>query len=272
VNSGNWQRIEAPPFSNRRIIQEAEELTKSYARDFKKVPASIFTINFDHIYENFIYPKYGINLEEDCDLGYDNQGKKLLGRFDLATNTAFIDASLGPGSRDWRRTFTCWHEVGGHGILQGPWLKREMGRFCQTRYIETTEASIDEQTEYKLERQANLFASHAAAPSWFLRYVLHTTYQPGHPFRYVGPGRYSFYVNKTDLFREIKDFNHLCWTVANYLSGRFGGLSREALGYRIAEVGFVIDDCHPGLRLNRSARSTARFTEPSHVLAAVGCR
>ena len=128
MNQSDKQRIDAPPFSNRRIVRSAEELTKNYVRAMKPDPR-LLTINLDHVYENHIYPKYGIGLEEDCNLGHDKQGKKILGRFDVETNTAYIDASLGPKGRGHRRIFTCWYEVGGHGILQGEWLRRELAVF-----------------------------------------------------------------------------------------------------------------------------------------------
>ena len=86
MNSGDQQRIEAPPFSDRRIVEAAEELTRNYVRATNPNPA-ILTINFDHVYENYIYPIYGIALEEDCNLGQDEQGNKILGRFDVETNT-----------------------------------------------------------------------------------------------------------------------------------------------------------------------------------------
>ena len=101
---------------------------------------------------------------EGCNLGHDEQRNKILGRFDVETNTAYIDTSLGPESPDPRRIFTCWHEVGGHGILQGQWLCRELARSHRFRYIITTEDSLDGRTRYELDRQANLFAAHAAAP------------------------------------------------------------------------------------------------------------
>ncbi len=269
MNAGNWRRIEAPPFSDRRIVQTAEDMTRKYVRATNPDPV-LLTINFDHIYENYIYPEYGIALEEDCNLGHDEQGKKILGRFDVDTNTAYIDTSLGPGSRDPRRTFTCWHEVGGHGILQGQWLRRELSRFNHTRSIVTTEESIDGRTHYELDRQANLFAARAAAPTWFLRRVIQETYQPTHPLRYIGPGRYCLSVNKATRYRDAEDFGHLCRIVAYYINWRFGGLSLEALGYRLVQIGFITDASLPGLRLNRVAPTSRQPSSMAAVLTTAG--
>ena len=271
MNSDERQRIEAPPFSNRRIVQTAEELTRNYVQATNPNPA-ILTINFDHVYDNYIYPEYGIVLEEDCNLGHDEQGNKILGRFDVEANTAYIDASLGPRSGDPRRIFTCWHEVGGHGILQGEWLRHQLAQSHRFRHVITTEDSIDGRTQYELDRQANLFAAYAAAPTWFLQSVLRETYEAARPIRYVGPGRYCLSVNQATRYRDADDFDHLCRIVAYYISWRFGGLSLEALGYRIAQVGFITDVRRSGLQLNRVAQPTARFSRAAHVLAAVGCR
>ena len=269
MNSDNWRRIEAPRFSNRWIVQTAEELTKRYVRATHPDPA-LLTMNFDLQYDNYIYPEYEIALEEGYDLGYDAQGAKILGTFDFETNTAYIDATLGPPNRDPRRVFTCWHEVGGHGILQGEWFRREFARSPHSRYVVTTEWSIDRRTEYRLDRQANLFAAHAAAPTWFLRHVIQETYQPTHSVRYTGPGTYSLVVKDATVWRDVDDFDHLCRIVAYYIRSRFGGLSLEALGYRLAEIGFVTDVSHPGFRLNRVAPALGRCHSGSSVLAAVG--
>jgi hypothetical protein len=270
MNSRNWQQITAPPFSDQGIVQKAEDLTRDYMRATKPDPA-IVAISFDHIYENYIYPKYEILLLEDCDLGLDEQGNKILGKFDIETNTAYIDAIMGPRSGDKRRVFTCWHEVGGHGILQRQWLHRELARFRHLRYIVTTEASLDRQTQYKLDRQANLFASHVAAPTWFLQYVIRDTFQTSRPIRYIGPGKYDLSTKTFTYSQYVKDFNELCWKVASPISWRFGGLSNEALGYRLAQVRFVIDVSDSGLQLNRVAQPIGRFSRPLHVLEAVGC-
>jgi hypothetical protein len=277
VNSDNWRRIEAPRFSPQWIVQTAEELTRNYVRATNPDPA-LFTMNFDHVYEHYIYPEYGIVLEEGYELGHDAQGAKILGTFDFETNVAYLDAILGPPNRDPRRIFTCWHEVGGHGILQGSWFRRELARSPRSRYAVTTEWSIDRRTEHTLERQANLFAAHAAAPTWFLRQVLGNTYEATRPVRYTGPGRYCLSVNRTTVFRDANDFDHLCQIVAYYISSRFGGLSLEALGYRLAEIGFVADVSRAGFRLRRVASAPApvraaapgRSRSGSSVLAAVG--
>jgi hypothetical protein len=249
----------------------AEELIENYMRVVDVNPA-IITINFDHVYENYIYPEYGIALEEGCDLGHDAEGNKVLGRFDVVTNTAYVDISLGPESRDPRRAFTCWHEIGGHGILQGKWLRRQLTKPHHSLQVVTTEESLDDDTQYELERQANLFAAHAAAPTWFLKSVLQETYRATRPIRYVGPGRYCLNVNNDSQYRDANDYNHLCRTVAYFISWRFGGLSLEALGYRIAQVGFISDVSRSGMQLNRVANPLSRFSRSSENMVHIGCQ
>jgi hypothetical protein len=123
------RRIMPPPFSARQIIEQAEAIGEEaiwcLSRPPLNLPPELFHLSFDAAYNEFIYPKYDITLTEDQDLGIDDAGNKILGSFDPLDNAAFIDVSL---SDDPRRTFTCWHEVGGHGLLQGEWLRKELTR------------------------------------------------------------------------------------------------------------------------------------------------
>jgi hypothetical protein len=269
MNAGDQQRIKAPPFSDRRIVQTAEKLTKCYVRAVNPDPRLI-TINFDHVYENYIYPEYGIGLEEDCTLGYDETGNKILGRFDIETNVAYIDSEIGRSSHDPRRVFTCWHEVGGHGILQGEWLRQELSQLCRSRVVVTTDDAITGATLSTLDRQANLFAAHAAAPTWLLQIAVQETFNLTRPIRFIGPRKYCLSVNNATVYRDVETFDHLCQVVAHYIGWRFGGLSVEALGYRVAEAGFVTDGTRPTLQLNRVARAAVRLPSQSPALAASG--
>ena len=121
-----------------------------------------------------------------------------------------------------------------------------------------------------LSAKRTCLPAHAAAPTWFVRQMIEHTYRSMRPIRYIGPGRYCLSVNNCTLYREVEDFDHLCWIVAYYIGSRFGGLSNEALGYRIAQVGFVVDATAPGLRLNRVARTPSRVSQPLPALAVAG--
>jgi len=216
----------------------------------------LFTVNFDHVYEHYIYPEYDIVLIDDHDLGYDENGVKILGSFDPQANRAYVDASLQPEYKDPRRVFTCWHEVGGHGVLQGDWLRQELARLRHATRVVTTAESISPNTAIALERQANLFAAHAAAPTWLVKLAMKETFALTRPIRYVHPARYSLNVGGTTVFAEIDDFDHLCRQVAHHIKWRFGGLSLEALGYRIAELRFVVDASVSHFRLHRVSRDS----------------
>ena len=166
-------QINPPPFSNRYIIEQAEDLGEKLIQTLALpplgLPPAIWHISFDTAYNEIIYPTHGISLIEDADLGYDEQGQKIFGKYDPLENAAYIDVSL---KNDPRRAFTCWHEVGGHGVLQGGWLRRELGRLQRRGCLTTTETSMSFCTMNVMERQANLFAANAAAPTRFLVYAL----------------------------------------------------------------------------------------------------
>jgi hypothetical protein len=229
--------------TNTEIIKRAEQLTRQFAWTMPRFPADLFTINFDYIYENYIYPEYGVVLREGCKLGCDDAGEKILGAFDVERNIVYLDSVLNDREELVRhkRTFTCWHEVGGHAILQGDWLRSEAQRLGRLG-ITTTESSLTEKAVSILERQANLFAAHAAAPTWFLEYVIRSTYELRRPFRYIGPRDYWFCIMGNDVKRHITSFNELARAIAKDVQHRFGGLSIESLSYRIEASKWLVDD------------------------------
>jgi hypothetical protein len=249
MRSSPLNRIRPLAISRDGIIFQAEELTKKYAWQ-SNLEVGVFAINFDAIYEQIIYPDYGIELRDDLNLGFDADGSKILGQFDPASNTAFIDASL--TYNDPRRTFVCWHEVGGHGILQGVWLRRQLARM---RYsIVTTEESLSPQTIDVLERQANLFAAHAGAPTWYLNFVLCKEFALTRPIRYIGQGEYCLDVRKHMKRYTVESLNELCRIIAYHIRYRFGGLSVEALSYRIQQLPWITDISRKPILLHRTAK------------------
>lgn len=249
----NGRLAGAPVFSPRRIVETAENISRQYAL-LVEPELALMAISFDGAYEQVIYPDFGIVLVEDEDLGFDDDGKKILGQYDPWENTAFIDASLHSTTRDPRRTFTCWHEVGGHGILQGDWLRQQLGRNRRGDCVITTEDSIDLATTHALERQANVFASHAGAPTWFLNHAIRETYRVTRPIRYVGPGKYCLDVRGHCQRYDVEDFNDLCRVLALNIQWKFGGMSIEALSYRIEDTPFVVDVTRRSFRLQRTAK------------------
>lgn len=262
------RRINPPPYTRQQIVQFAEELSKRYARSVDPEVA-LLGISFDAVYEQIIYPEYEIVLVEDQDLGFDDGGEKILGEYDPSSNTAYIDVSLHPSMKDPRRTFTCWHEVGGHGVLQGRWLRNELRRVRDALRVVTTEESLDLATTNALERQANLFAAHAGAPNWLLWYVIEQTYNLTRPIRYIGPGKYCLDVRNHCVYYNVEDFNHLCRIIASHIQFRFGWMSVEALSYRIEQLPLVVDVTKRSFRLQRRASFTPQLAFPPSIVSSL---
>lgn len=254
MNIDKEQSLRPPSISAAQIIRKAEEITEKYARSIPPEIA-LLGLNFDVIYERIIYPEYEISLIEDEDLGFDSVGEKILGRFDPVTNTAFVDPLLRVSNRDPRRVFTCWHEVGGHGILQGDWLRRELARLRRLSALETTTNSLDMHTSNLIERQANIFAAHAAAPTWMVNYQIRRCFgfENHSRLRYAGPGQYFFCHPANTINRTVNCFDDFCREIAKCILPFFGGLSIEALGYRVAESRLVLNQSSEGLYLHRTA-------------------
>jgi hypothetical protein len=241
--------IKPPPFGFPQIINRAEKLIEDYRSIVGTSTMLHQGLHFEDVFEQVIYPNYEIELDESKDLGFDENGKKILGCFDPKGNRAFIDNSL---EDDPRRVFTQWHEVGGHGVLQGEWLRNQLNR---QRTIVTTEESLSPNTISILERQANLFASHAAAPSWFVDAVIVKIFRPTKPFLFFGPCRYWLDVNGMICCHHVDGFDELCRLIAWKIQRFFGGLSKEALGYRIKESPRVVDRTIPTTLLFRLSPS-----------------
>jgi len=244
IEKENYE-IRPPKFSNRKVIELAENLSYKYLLS-RPQDLEFLAIGFDVVYEQVIYPEYEIMLVEDDDLGFDGDGEKILGMYDPLENTAYIDRSLDP--MDPRYTFTRWHEVGGHGVLQGRWLRSELERLNRTSRLITTSHSISFETESVLERQANLFAAHAGAPFALLDHVIHETFDLSRPFRYCGRGRYDVKGKSYD----VTSLNDLCRLIARHIQSRFGGLSLESLSYSIEKLK-IVKDCTSRVQLHRKA-------------------
>jgi len=242
-----------PPLKRADVVHEAEKLIDQYVDHLGWEAVVARGLSFDDVYHDVIYPQYEIELIEDEDLGTDPDGKKVLGSFDILSNTAYIDKSLRIGSGDPRRAFTCWHEVGGHGILQGAWLKGQLERGLCAEHLITTEASLSPATVNQLERQANLFAASASAPKWLVRAILVDIFSLNRLFRYAGPGGYNLYVHGKDVPCRVSSFDHLCQQIAKRIQHRFWGLSVESLTYRVKESGFVIETSASKVTLRRTA-------------------
>lgn len=244
--------LAAPSLSRRQIVNQAERLIRSY---FEQVGPDLarLGISFDAVYEEYIYPEFGIELDEDQELPVHATGEQCLGAFDPIPNRVCIHAELSR-RRDPRREFTGWHEIG-HAILHGEWLRRELRGHAATDVLLTTESMLSPAVESALERQANLFASHAAAPDFFVEHAIVYEFGIRRPLRYIGPGDYSFVARAGTLRKPAASFTEFCTWVAICIRRWFGKLSVEALSYRVAESKCVLNLTAqtPAFRLHRVA-------------------
>ena len=267
------KQISAPRWTNGKIVDAAQRLMVQYesivGRDYIKKEG----LHFDHFYERVIFPKFNISLYEDEDLGVDADGRKLLGRFDIRGNVAHLDQAISRESKDPRRIFTCWHEVAGHGVLQGEWLRNQLDPSSGCAFIDVTEYSLSPYDERILERQANLFASHLAAPGWLIKHAIEKIFRPNGPFVFKEPCNYWLDVQGLGTNGYVVDAGQLCQRIGSKISGHFGGLSAEAIGYRIAELGWVRDLSKRDLHLRRASRRDGAYAKPGNMFQATvsGC-
>lgn len=224
--------------SNKRVAKYAEQLSKAYAYSCGDVPALAFTLNFDVAYDDYLYPEFGILLEEGEELGYDQGGEKILGVYDAESNAIALDQVL-EEEESARRTFTAWHEVA-HALLHRTWIRSNGGMYQDSK-TKTSTSSLDREVVDRLERQANLFAGHVAAPKWFLDFAIKTTFQLDRPLAYRGPFSYSLYPHGIRKQCQIESFEQFCMLIAYQIRDRFGMLSIEALMYRIPASDWVVD-------------------------------
>jgi len=257
-------RLKPEILTNGEIQNRAERLTLNFAEQVGLDVARL-GINFQVVYEEIIYPDYGIEIQEGLDLGFDDAGKKIFGRFLPVENIVQIDRVISHNHNHPQRAFTYWHEVGGHGVLQGEWLRKQVKLHGGLSSIATTEDSLSFGVVNALERQANVFAARAGAPNWLLYHVVAETMDLTRPVRYIGPFKYSLQIRGRTETVTVKSFEHLCWIIGKRIQFRFGWLSAEALGYRIAETSMVKDFAKSRFELHRvgnDRRSIPVFLSP----------
>jgi hypothetical protein len=99
-----------------------------------------------------------------------------------------------------------------------------------------------------VEREANVFAGHAAAPQWLLNHALRTTFGLTHPLTFIRASVYCFEVKGIRIRRRILSFQHLCQVVARYIQPWFGGLSAESISYRLQNNDWLLNGGIPTQR------------------------
>ena len=86
--------LAAPPVSDREIICTTEGLIRQFQQAVGSDRLYRGGLWFDDVYNDVIYPDYGIEIVENAALGFDVHGKKILGQFDVERNQVLIDGVL----------------------------------------------------------------------------------------------------------------------------------------------------------------------------------
>lgn len=181
---------------------------------------------FDLIYDEYFYPEFGVILREQ-ELPED-----VLGQYIPDCNTAYIDPSLKDNAR---KAWTQFHEVVGHGILQGDWLRKRFPGRVLTESPET----LSDTSRSKLEIQANKFAALVAMPMNLLHEFSCRRFRLARPIRFIGPSSYTLDICGFTRNVRANSYEAMCRIVAYHIKDRFGGLSTEAISYRVMRSGIV---------------------------------
>lgn len=233
-----WPRIE--PMSEQEIRERAFKVWLEYVNEVGVEYVLNHGVSFDGMYEAVIYPKYEVICDKSEDLGVDNKGVPILGKFLPRENVALVDRKLFD-TADPRRIFTQYHETAGHGILHGPYLRKNAHKYPK---MYSTEKSVglskngfDWGQMNTVEWQANTFAANVASPLNFVYCVWVKMFGMWRKMRYTGPGYYSLCtVTGTNLHFYIGSVSELAWRIADLMKRYFGGLSSQSLSYQVQRV------------------------------------
>jgi hypothetical protein len=225
----NWPTPQ--PMSEEGILNRAHGFWIDIISEFGADYLLNVGIEFDEVYEAIIYPEFEVYLEKNVNLGVDDFGEQILGRYIPKDNTALLDKKLFD-TRDPRRVFTEWHEVAGHGVLQGVFLRKNAIKYDK---LYTTDKSM-KFIENSFERQANTFAANIAAPRSYVWCVFRKLFGSRRKIKYCGPGKYSLCFNDNTWFVSVSSPFELAWTIAKRIQHYFWGLSAEVIAYQLLEV------------------------------------
>jgi hypothetical protein len=232
-----YQLPNPPAMSEQQIRQRAESIFWEYVGEVGENYLFSRGIDFDEVYEAVIYPRYEIEFVKTEDLGVDDDGIEILGEFLPKDNTALISRRLFDNA-DPRKVFTECHEVGGHGILHGQFLRENATKYPK---LYTTEKAIIETEDVwrkfnTFERQANTFAASFIAPAGYVLALYWKLFGAKRRVNYTGPGRYSLCFNDYTYYVNVASPYQLAWIIAKRMKHYFWGLSTESLSYKVLEV------------------------------------
>lgn len=248
-----------PPFSKRQIIEKADALIRPFVQSMPLRRFLEVGHSFDTVYEELIYPEYEICIEEHHDLGFRSLNEKILAEYLPEKRVVLVDKVIGPDSGDPRRCFTLWHEVLGHGVLQGDWFCRSI----QRSRITTTSISLLPSVEVKVEQQANLFAAHCAAPIPLLKLAVRHVLSPSAELSFYEPCRYWLTANGVTRSRHVEDIDDVYMFIAQQIRHLFVGLSLQSLSIQLKAARIVVDKSERSFSMFAGAIDTFRLRRTS---------
>lgn len=229
------------PMSKKQIQQEAFDLWLEFVVEVGAEYLLRHGVDFDEFYDSVLYPKYEITLVTNEDLGVDDDGKQIFGKYLPKDNTAFVNRKLFDNN-DPRKVFTEIHEGIGHGVLHGPFLRKNANKYPKLYTTEDGIGLTDKGNGFNwkqmntFERQANTFAVNAFAPRNFVWCLYSKMFEMDRKIRFCGPSSYSLVCNKTPRRVYVRSPLQLAWVIAKRIQPYFWGLSAQSLAYQVLAV------------------------------------
>lgn len=221
-----------PATSNHQIEQRANDVFRKLLAIVGLEQVAQNGISFDEYYDKIIYPEHEIELDITQKLGLGDDGSVILGRFLPTENVAQINKGL-VETNDPRLVFTLYHEVAGHGVFHGEYLRRTGHKYTD---LTTTAATLMKESPQRFESQANIFAAHLAAPRSLIWFLWERDFGMNHAIPYSGPGPYWLTYRRWSEKVVVQSVNHLARYIAKKMKNWFGGLSIEALSYQVEKT------------------------------------
>ncbi len=228
------------PMSEQQIRHEAHQLSLKFLAEVGPEHVLRRGMNFDELYDAVLYPEYEIEFVKEENLGVDDDGVRIMGEFLPKYNTALVDKKLFD-CNDPRRVFTECHEVIGHGVLHGPFLRDNARKYPKLYSTEDVIGLGSSGFSWKqmntFEWQANVFAANVIAPPTYVWCVLLKLFGLRSKIRFCGPRWYSLSFNEMNWPVYAASPFNLAWIIAKRIRHYFGGLSSECLAYQVLRVG-----------------------------------
>jgi len=239
---GHMQTYPPPKsISKVQIRQEAFDLWLEFVAEMGVGYVLRHGVDFDDFYDAVLYPKYEITLVANEDLGVDDDGSQIFGKYLAKDNTAFVNRKLFDDN-DPRKVFTEIHESIGHGVLHGPFLRENAQKYPKLYTTEDgigltgTGTGFNWKQMDTFEWQANAFAVNAFAPRNYVWCLYSKMFDMERKIRYCGPSTYCLVCNGTSYRVFVSSPLQLAWVIAKRMQPYFWGLSAQSLAYQVLAV------------------------------------